>query len=137
MSVLIQEARGVADGLTHEGMPFAAGLMRRLADALDATRVELEGRKKCHEEAMEALKAAQAGLQDAAGILESIRRLPEPEGFVFQHVIKTLRQWKADRGPAPLFVAGEDIDQLEAWGKDLLKSHHETLQALSRPRQGV
>ena len=44
MSVLIEEAREVANGLAGEGLTFVSGLMRRLADALDMQRIELASR---------------------------------------------------------------------------------------------
>ena len=73
----------------------------------------------------------------ARGLLETIHRLPEPEGWAFQATIRCLREWKTACGPAPFFIADIDINQLEAWGKDLLKSYQDTRQALSCPPREV
>jgi hypothetical protein len=137
VSVLIDTARQTADGLAGEGMHVIPDLLRRLADALQTQGIELENRTKCHQEALGVLREAQAALVDARGILESIRRLPEPEGFVFRSVIRALREWQTACGPAPFFLASGDINALELHGESLMKSHHDTRQALSRPRQGV
>jgi hypothetical protein len=137
MNELIADARHVAKKLAAAGLTNAPDLLRRLADALDMQRIDLEGRKKCHEEAMLALRGAQDAMLQARGLLETIHKLPEPEGFAFSAVIRCLKEWKVACGPAPFILADIDINQLEAWGKDLLKSHHDTRQALSCPPREV
>ena len=137
MSVLIEEAREVANGLAGEGLTFVSGLMRRLADALDMQRIELASRAKCHEEAMGALRSAQDAMLQARGLLETIHKLPEPEGWAFQATIRCLKEWRIACGPAPFCLTIDDIDQLETWGKDLIKSYQDTRQVLSCPPREV
>ena len=100
-------------------------------------RVDLESRKKCHEEAMGALRGAQDAMLQARGLLETIHGLPEPEGWAFQATIRCLKEWRIACGPAPFCLTIDDIDQLETWGKDLIKSHQDTRQVLSCPPREV
>ena len=137
MNELIADARHVAKNLAAAGLTNAPDLLRRMADALDMQRVDLENRKKCHEEAMGALRGAQDAMLQARGLLETIHGLPEPEGWAFQATIRCLKEWRIACGPAPFYLTIDDIDQLEAWGKDLIKSHQDTRQALSCPPREV
>lgn len=71
----------------------------------------------------------------ARGLLEAIHGLPEPEGYAFSAVIRCLKEWRTAWGPAPFYLTIDDIDALETWGKDLIKSYQDTRQCLARPQE--
>jgi len=45
--------------------------------------------------------------------------LPDKEPHIANAIIRCLRTWKKRHGPAPMIVTYEDIDQLEAWAKNM------------------
>jgi len=60
------------------------------------------------------------------------QHIPEPEGWVAKAIISCLRQWHEAWGDRPMPMGKEDIDCLERWADQLLKSWIQTEACLQR-----
>lgn len=52
--------------------------------------------------------------------------LPEPDGWLANAILRTLRQWDLQHAPGVLYLTSDDITHLAKWASDLQRQHKAT-----------